>query len=77
LWEDLTGFGRIQEALAFIARTDSLPGPAFAPEGYLCYLNRIIHPPGAPELAVCPLTVEGVADAIEKYFRKRVKFWGG
>jgi len=77
LWEDLTGFDRIQDALALIAGTDSLPGPAFTSKGYLRYLNRVIRPPGAPELAVCPLTVEGVADGIEKYFRERVKFWGG
>jgi hypothetical protein len=70
LWEGLPGCDRLRRALALAE--DS----AFLPEGFLCWLNRI-RPKGKPELTEVPLTVEGMADATEDLFRKRVDWWGG
>jgi hypothetical protein len=62
LWERLPGFARFKRALA---RAEEA---AFVPEGFLRWLNDVC-PAGAPEVSAVPLTVEGVADAIEKRYR--------
>lgn len=70
LWEAFPGFDRVQRALALTDRV------AFVPEGFLRWLNRVRRK-GEPALTVVPLTVEGVADANEEAYRKRVVWWGG
>jgi hypothetical protein len=70
LWENLPGFDRLQRALKLAERA------AFAPEGFLRWLNDI-RPAGEAKRTEVPLTVEGVAAATEELFRKRVKWWGG
>ena len=69
-WEELPGFDSIQDAL----RTAEVA--AFAPEGMLCFLNRL-RPEGADALTEVPFTPEGMADELEKAFRERVARWGG
>jgi hypothetical protein len=70
LWEAFPGFDRVQRALALTDRV------AFVPEGFLRWLNHV-RPKGEPALTAVPLTVEGVADANEEAYRKRVEWWGG
>lgn len=70
LWEGLPGFDRLQRALKLAERA------AFAPEGFLRWLNDI-RPAGEAKRTEVPLTVEGVAAATEEMFRKRVEWWGG
>jgi hypothetical protein len=69
-WEIHPGFDRLQGVLALTEKA------AFVPEGFLRWLNRV-RPKGEPELTAVPLTVEGVADEIEKAFRWCVHWWGG
>jgi hypothetical protein len=70
LWEVLPGFDRVQRALALTEKA------AFVSEGFLVWLNRV-RPKGKPKLTTVPLTVEGMADANEEAFRRRVEWWGG
>jgi hypothetical protein len=70
IWQGLPGFDRLQQALQ-LAET-----AAFAPEGFLRWLNAI-RPAGEAKRTEVPLTVEGVAVATEVLFRKRVAWWGG
>jgi len=70
LWEGLPGFDRLQRALKLAERA------AFAPEGFLRWLNDI-RPAGEAKQTEIPLTVEGMAAATEEMFRKRVDWWGG
>jgi len=69
-WEELPGFDRLQRALALAEKA------AFVSEGFLQWLNRV-RPEGSPVLSAVPLSVEGVADAIEHMFQNRVEWWGG
>ena len=64
LVEGLPGFDRLQGALAMAEKA------AFAPEGFLCWLNGI-RPAGAPEQSEMHLTPEAIADATEEAFRQR------
>jgi hypothetical protein len=70
LWSVFLGFDRLQGTLALAEKV------AFAPEGYLRWLNRS-RPAGRPERQSVPLTVEGVADATAEAFRLHVEWWGG
>ena len=70
LWENLPGFDRLQRALKLAERA------AFAPEGFLRWLNDI-RPAGEAKRTEVPLTVEGMAAATEELFRQRVDWWGG
>jgi hypothetical protein len=70
LWEGLPGFERLQRAL------DLAEEAAFAPEGFLRWLNGV-RPAGEPELTAVPLTVEGLAEALAELFAQRVEWWGG
>jgi hypothetical protein len=70
MWERLPGFDRLKRALAL---ADEL---AFAPEGFLRWLNTI-RPECEPQLTEVPLTVEGIADGTERLFRERVAWWSG
>jgi hypothetical protein len=70
LWEGLPGLDRLQRALKMAEKA------AFAPEGFLRWLNAI-RPAGEPERAEVPLTSEGMAAAAEELFRRRVEWWGG
>jgi hypothetical protein len=70
LWEHLPGFDRLQRALKLAERA------AFAPEGFLRWLNDI-RPAGEAKRTEVPLTVEGMAAATEELFRQRVDWWGG
>jgi hypothetical protein len=69
-WEGLPGFARLNRALARAQEA------AFVPEGFLRWLNDV-RPAGQPELTDVPLTVEGVADAIEKRYRESISRLGG
>jgi hypothetical protein len=69
-WKCLPGFDRLQRILT-LADQD-----AFAPEAFVGWLNRIRRA-GAPECTHCPWTAEGMADALERLFRKRLDWWGG
>src|SRR5262249_4534363 len=75
-WEGLPGLDRVRRALALADGIDSLPGAAFAPEGFLRWLNAV-RPTREPELKEAPLTAEAVAAATEEVFRRRVDWWGG
>jgi hypothetical protein len=68
--ERLPGFDRLQRALALAEKA------AFRPEGFLRWLNAV-RSAGKAKLTEVPLTVEGVAEATAKMFRKRVAWWGG
>jgi hypothetical protein len=70
LWQQLPGFDRLQRALTLAERA------AFAPEGFVRWLNRI-RPAGEPERTEVPLTVEGMADATGELFQARVEWWSG
>jgi hypothetical protein len=70
LWEGLPGFDRLRRALKLAERA------AFAPEGFLRWLNDI-RPAGEAKRTEVPLTVERLAAATEELFRKRVEWWGG
>jgi hypothetical protein len=70
VWESLPGFDRLRRALKLAERA------AFAPEGFLRWLNDI-RPAGEAKRTEVPLTVEGLATATEKLFQKRVEWWGG
>lgn len=70
LWDILPGFDRLQRALKLAERA------AFAPEGLLRWLNDI-RPAGEAKWTEVPLTVEGVAAAMEEIFRERIASWGG
>jgi hypothetical protein len=70
VWEGLPGFDRLRRALKLAERA------AFAPEGFLRWLNDI-RPAGEAKRTEVPLTVEGVAEETEELFRKRVDWWGG
>jgi hypothetical protein len=70
LWEHLPGFDRLQRALRLAERA------AFAPEGFLRWLNDI-RPAGEAKWTKVPLTVEGMAAATGQLFRERVDWWGG
>jgi hypothetical protein len=70
LWEGLPGLDRLERALALAEKA------AFAPEGWLGWLNRM-RPQGEQPLTKVPLTAEQVADATEQAFRHRVAWWGG
>jgi hypothetical protein len=63
--EGLPGFHRLERALARAQEA------AFVPEGFLRWLNDV-RPPGQPEVTDVPLTVEGVADEIEKRYRQSI-----
>jgi len=69
-WEGLPGFDRLQRALAGAEKA------AFVPEGFLRWANDA-RPEGSPEVTEIPLSVEGLADALEELFKKRVKWWCG
>jgi hypothetical protein len=69
-WEGLPGFARLKRALA---RAEEA---AFVPEGFLRWLNDV-RPAGQPELSDVALTVEGVADAVEKRYRESISRKGG
>jgi hypothetical protein len=71
MWEGLPGFGRLRRALALAEKV------AFVPEGFLSWMNAVGRRLGEPELTESPLTVEGVAAALEDVFRDRVRWWGG
>jgi hypothetical protein len=49
---------------------------AFAPEGFLRWANDA-RPEGSPVVTEIPLSVEGLADALEELFKVRVKWWCG
>jgi hypothetical protein len=68
LWKDLPGFDRLRRAL------DLAEEAAFAPEGFLRWMNDI-RPAGAAELTEVYLTASAVADATTEAFRKRVHWW--
>lgn len=71
LWEEFPGFNRLQGAL------DMAEQAVFTPEGFLRWLNDV-RPEGEPEHTEEVLwTVEEMADATEKVFRKRVAWWSG
>jgi hypothetical protein len=70
VWEGLPGFDRLQRALQMAEKS------AFAPEGFLRWLNAI-RPAGEPERSEVPLTAEGMAAAAGELFRQRVHWWGG
>jgi hypothetical protein len=69
-WEGLPGLDRLRRALAVAESA------AFAPEGFLRWANAA-RPKGSPEVTEIPLSVEGLADAMEGLFRERVKWWCG
>jgi hypothetical protein len=64
------------EAVAISMQPGRAQEATFVPDGFLRWLNDV-RPPGQPELSHVPLTVEGVADAIEKRYRDSVNRWGG
>ena len=70
LWQGLPGLNRLQRALSLAESV------AFAPEGFLRWLNRT-RPKGCPELKAVPLTVEGIAAATESLFREQAAWWDG
>ena len=70
LWKCLPGFDRLHRILTLADRA------AFVSEGFVRWLNRI-RPAGEPECTHCPYTVEGMADATERLFRKQLDWWGG
>jgi hypothetical protein len=70
LWKLFPGFDRLQRTLAQAEKG------AFAPEGFLRWLNDR-RPAGEPERTAVPFTVEGMAAAAEALFRERVQWWGG
>jgi hypothetical protein len=69
LWEAFPGFDRFQGTLSLTEKC------AFAPEGFLRWLNDI-RPAAAPELTEVPLTIDSVADAEEQLFCDRVEWYG-
>jgi hypothetical protein len=66
----LLRFDRLLHALELAEKA------AFAPEGFLRWLNAV-RPAGAATHAEVPLTVVGVAAATAEAFRQRVEWWGG
>lgn len=70
LWEPLPGCGRLRRVLGLAE------GVAFTPEEMLAWLNRP-RPEGAPAPERVALTPEAVADANEREFRERARWWGG
>ncbi len=70
LWEGVPGRERLLRDLAE-AQEAALP-----PEEMLAWLNRI-RPEGEPEAESVKLTAESVAEATERMFRERVRWWGG
>lgn len=76
-WSHYPGYHRLQRALAFVAGTDSFPGPAFVAEGMVRFFNRI-RAAGKPEVTADGLmTAEKIADELEESYRQRSKWWGG
>jgi hypothetical protein len=69
-WQGLPGLNRLQRAVSLAESV------AFAPEGFLRWLNRT-RPQGCPELRDVPLTVEGIAAATESLFREQAAWWDG
>jgi hypothetical protein len=69
-WKGLPGFGRLARALTLSETV------AFAPEGFLRWLNTI-RPAGEPERTEVPWTVEGLAAVTEDLFRQSVRSWSG
>jgi hypothetical protein len=69
-WEKLPGLDRLRRALAVAESA------AFGPEGFLRWANAA-RPKGSPEVTEIPLSVEGLADALEELFKERVKWWCG
>jgi hypothetical protein len=76
-WDHLPGFRRLQRGLNLATGTDSLPGPAFFPEGMVRFFNRY-RPADATELTTDGLmTAEKIADELDEAYHQRVKWWGG
>jgi hypothetical protein len=69
-WEGLPGLDRLRRALA------AAESAAYTPEGFLRWANAA-RPKGYPEVTEIPLSVEGLADALEEVFKTRVKWWCG
>jgi len=70
VWKGLPGLDRLQRALSLAENV------AFAPEGFLRWLNRT-RPTGTPEQTRVHLTAEGIAAATESLFRERAAWWNG
>jgi hypothetical protein len=76
-WEMMPGYARLQRALKLVQEVPYIPGgAAFTSKGMLLWLNRV-RPTGDPELSTLPLTVEGLAAALETLFQERVRYHGG
>jgi hypothetical protein len=69
LWVALPGFDRLQRALARAEKA------AFAPEGFLRWLNAV-RPAGKPQLTEVPPIAERTAEATARTFRSRAEWWG-
>jgi hypothetical protein len=69
-WECSPGFDRLQRALKLAEQA------AFVPGGMVRWLNRL-RPEGEPEVTDVPFTAEEAAAALDRFFRKRVAWWGG
>jgi hypothetical protein len=76
LWEVLPGYKRLRLALKFTEGTPDMPGPAFAPEGMIGWLNKV-RPTGEPEIRKLISTVEWYAERFEEMYRERATWWGG
>jgi hypothetical protein len=69
-WEGLPGLDRLRRALA------AAESAAYTPEGFLLWANNA-RPEHSPVVTEIPLTVEGLADALDEVFKTRVKWWCG
>ena len=70
MWECLPGFEHVQAAWKMAEQA------AFVEEGFLSWLNAK-RKPGDPILTESPITVAKAADANERMFRDRVRWWSG
>ena len=70
VWQGLPGLDRLQRALSLAENA------AFAPEGFLRWLNRT-RPKGTPERTDVPFTAEGMAAATDSLFREQAAWWNG
>jgi hypothetical protein len=77
LWEMLTGFDRVKQALKLTEGTDGLLGPAFLPEGMVRWLNRIKPEDGRIATVETIASAEKIADEIETLFQETVERRGG
>jgi hypothetical protein len=68
LWTGLPGFERFERALKLTEEA------AFAPEGFLRWLNTV-SPAGKPPATKVAITVADVADETERIFRQQVEWW--